>query len=102
MDRNTRSNARGPNTLIKTGVDQAPLSAMQGKLIEAAALTHLATGLTIGVHTGNGDAANEQLKILDAKGVGPSARIWIHAQNEKDWNQYLDRELTTKRYDRWD
>jgi phosphotriesterase-related protein len=75
--------------LIKTGVDQAPLSTVQHKLIEAAALTHLATGLTIGVHTGNGEAANEQLKILDAKGVAPSARIWIHAQNEKDTKYHV-------------
>lgn len=70
--------------LIKTGVDQSPLSNVQRKLIDAAALTHLATGLTIGVHTGDGVAAEEQLEILAARGVAPSARIWIHAQNEKD------------------
>lgn len=70
--------------LIKTGVDKAPLSDMQQKLIDAAALTHLATGLTIGVHTGNGAAAEEQLEILKARQVAPSARIWIHAQAEKN------------------
>lgn len=69
---------------IKTGVDKAPLSTAQQKIIEAAALTHLATGLAIGVHTGNGAAADEQLEILKAKGVAPSARIWIHAQSEPD------------------
>lgn len=69
--------------LIKSGVDKAPLSDVQKKIIEAAALTHLATGLTIGIHTGNGDAANEELNILERRGVAPSARIWIHAQNEK-------------------
>jgi len=67
---------------IKTGVDKAPLTAVQRKVIEAAAITHLATGLTIGVHTGNGEAAKEQLGILKSRGVSPSARIWIHAQNE--------------------
>lgn len=72
---------------IKTGVDKAPLSAAQRKIIEAAAITHLATGLTIGVHTGNGEAAKEQLEILKSKGVSPAARIWIHAQNERD-SQY--------------
>lgn len=69
---------------IKTGVDKAPLSDVQRKLIDAAALTHLATGLTIGVHTGDGAAAEAQLEILALQKVAPSARIWIHAQNEKD------------------
>lgn len=72
---------------IKTSVDKAPLSPTLRKIIDTAAITHLETGLTIGVHTGNGDAAKEQLEILKARGVSPQARIWIHAQNEKD-NQY--------------
>jgi predicted metal-dependent phosphotriesterase family hydrolase len=70
--------------LIKTGVDNGPLSEVQRKLIDAAAITHLATGLTIGVHTGDGAAAKEQLDILNNRGVAPAARIWIHAQNEKN------------------
>lgn len=69
---------------IKTGVDKGPLSGVQRKLIDAAALTHLATGLPIGVHTGDGAAAEEQLEILASRKVSPAARIWIHAQNEKD------------------
>ena len=75
--------------IIKSGVDKAPLSEVQQKIIDAAALTHLATGLTIGIHTGNGDAANEELKILERRGVAPSARIWIHAQNEKDQSYHV-------------
>lgn len=70
--------------LIKTGVDNAPLTEVQRKLIKAAAITHLATGLTIGIHTGNGAAADEQLAILQENGVHPSARIWIHAQSEPE------------------
>ena len=69
---------------IKTSVDKSPLSPTLRKIIDAAAITHLATGLTIGVHTGDGKAAVEQLEILKARGVAPEARIWIHAQNEKD------------------
>jgi predicted metal-dependent phosphotriesterase family hydrolase len=76
--------------LIKSGVDKAPLSDVQKKIIDAAGLTHLATGLTIGIHTGSGDAANEQLKILERRGVAPSARIWIHAQNEKDQTYHVE------------
>lgn len=75
---------------IKTGVDKAPLTTTQRKIIDAAAITHLATGLTIGVHTGNGDAANEQLEILKTRNVAPSARIWIHAQNEPSETYYLE------------
>ncbi|RYZ36647.1 MAG: phosphotriesterase, partial [Sphingobacteriales bacterium] len=39
---------------IKSGVDNYPLSPLQQKLVEAAAITHLETGLTIGIHTGDG------------------------------------------------
>ena len=76
--------------LIKSGVDKTPLSDVQRKIIDAAAVAHLATGLTIGIHTGNGDAANEQLKILERRSVAPSARIWIHAQNEKDQTYHAE------------
>ena len=69
---------------IKTGVDAYPLSPVQQKLIEAAVLTHLSTGLTFGIHTGDGAAALEELKIIKAMGVSAEAWIWIHAQNEKN------------------
>jgi len=75
---------------IKSGVDKYPLSAVQQKIVGAAALTHLATGLTIGIHTGDGKAAMEELRIIQSYGVKPEAWIWIHAQNEKD------RELHTR------
>jgi predicted metal-dependent phosphotriesterase family hydrolase len=75
---------------IKTSVDQAPLTPMQRKLIEAAALTHLATGLPMAVHTGDGKAAEEQLRILATQGVAPSARIWVHAQNETNPTYHME------------
>ncbi len=74
---------------IKTAVDNFPLSGVQSKMIEAAALTHLETGLTIGTHTGDGKAAMEEMRILDENGVSPSAWIWIHAQNEKDLSFHI-------------
>jgi phosphotriesterase-related protein len=70
--------------VIKIGVDTGPLSEINAKLVAAAALTHLRTGLTIGSHTGDGIAAMRQLDILEERGVSPKAFIWIHAQNEKD------------------
>lgn len=69
---------------IKTAVDNFPLTVAQSKMIRAAALTHIETGLTIGTHTGDGKAAMEEMRILEEMGVAPSAWIWIHAQNEKD------------------
>jgi phosphotriesterase-related protein len=73
---------------IKLGVDNAPLSEAQRKTIRAGALTHLATGLAIGIHTGNGAAAEEELQILEENGVAPEAFVWIHAQNEKDFSYF--------------
>lgn len=75
---------------IKTSTDKAPLTKLQRKVIAAAALTHLATGLTMLVHTGDGAAAKEQLAILKDTGVANSARVWTHAQNEKDERQFVE------------
>ena len=70
--------------LIKIGVDAGPLSKMNSKLVSAAALTHLRTGLVIVSHTGDGLAALAQLSLLKSHGVSPAAFIWAHAQDEKD------------------
>ena len=69
---------------IKIGVDGGPLPEVNRKLVQAAARTHLKSGLTIAGHTGDGNAALEQLAILRQEGVDGSAWIWVHAQNEKD------------------
>lgn len=69
---------------IKSGVDpESALSEVHRKLVRAAALTHLATGLTVAVHTGRGPGL-EQLDILKAHGVAPGAYVWVHAQGAKD------------------
>jgi len=66
---------------IKIGVDpDDSLSPEHKKLIKAAALTHLRTGLGIASHTGPDSPAEEQIKILKEAGVDPSAFIWVHAQ----------------------
>ena len=69
---------------IKSGVDVTPvLSPQHRKLVEAAALTHLETGLTIAVHTGRGPGL-EALDILKTVEVRPTAFVWVHAQNALD------------------
>lgn len=70
---------------IKTAVDPGILSAIQRKVIEAAAITSKATGLTIGTHTGFGIPALEIQTILESYGVDPARWIFIHAQNESDY-----------------
>lgn len=76
--------------MIKCGVDKGPLTEAQRKIIHAAAITHLATGLTIGVHTADGKAAVEEMEILKRRGISPEAYIWIHAQIEKDTAMHID------------
>jgi phosphotriesterase-related protein len=69
---------------MKIGVDGAPLSAIDAKLVRAAALTHRDTGLAIASHTGSGAAAMEELDILAREQTPASAFIWVHAQSERD------------------
>ncbi len=73
---------------IKIGVNNHPLPGYDRKLVEAAALTHRETGLTIAAHTGGAEAAFEELDIIRQAGVHPSAFIWVHAQ-EKGTDNHL-------------
>lgn len=69
---------------IKSGVDKGPLTALQKKIVKAAALTSKDTGLPIWIHTGDGAAALEEAEILKSEGVFLGKYTWVHAQNEKD------------------
>lgn len=67
---------------------EVPLSDLHQKLVRAAAIAHLSTGLTIASHTGPALPALEEIAILQQEGVDPSAFIWVHAQAEKDYSYY--------------
>lgn len=67
---------------MKLGVDKGKLPELHTKLVRAAARVHLQTGLTIAIHTGNGEAALDEVRVLREEGVAPSALIWVHAQND--------------------
>jgi len=69
---------------MKIGVDEAPLSEVDEKLVRAAAMTSRTTGLPIASHTTTGAAAVAELEVLDRLGVPASAFIWVHAHNERD------------------
>ena len=67
---------------IKIAVERSDtLSPEHRKIITAAGLTHLKTGLVIASHTGPDKPAFEQIAILKEMGISPSAFIWVHAQN---------------------
>ena len=75
---------------IKISVDAADtLHSMHQKLVRAAAITHLKTGLLILSHTGEAKGLWPQLEILRDMGVSPAAFVWVHAQNERDTQNYL-------------
>lgn len=75
---------------IKIGIDNTEkLDTIQQKLVKAAAITHLATGMVIASHTGKAVGLWPQLKILRENGVSPDNFIWVHAQNETDTLEYL-------------
>ncbi|HET9746387.1 MAG TPA: hypothetical protein VFP97_11790 [Chitinophagaceae bacterium] len=75
---------------IKISVDaKDTLDPIDEKLVKAAAITHLKTGLTILSHTGESKGLWPQLRILKAMKVAPAAFVWVHAQNERDNNNYL-------------
>jgi len=78
---------------IKLSADAGPLTETQRKIMKAGALAHLKTGLTIAVHSGDGNAAREELEIFIAHGVSPEAFVWVHAQNEKNFEVF--KELAT-------
>jgi len=82
---------------MKISVDPKPLSELHAKLVRAAAITHLETGMTIASHTGPAIPAFEQLEILRSEGVYGSAFIWVHAQNVEN----IDRHIEAARMGAW-
>lgn len=74
---------------IKIGVNPVSLSPLHQKLVRAAALTHLETGLVICSHTGPSLPAFEEIEILKKEGVHPDAFVWVHANSTN--NEDLDK-----------
>lgn len=70
---------------IKLAFDNGTPTEIDKKLFEAGIITHLETGLTLAVHTGdNPIAVDTQLNILEQYGVRPEAWIWTHAHSSND------------------
>jgi len=82
------------NTGIKPGfiniaIDKSELTENDKKLVAAACIAHLETGLPIFSRTGPALGAILQLKILEKYGVDPSAFIWSHAMEENSKGKVL-------------
>lgn len=75
---------------IKIGINNKVLSARDRKLVEAACLTHQATGLAIMSHTGPGEPALAQLKMLADRGISGHAFIWTHAYRESSEAVFME------------
>jgi phosphotriesterase-related protein len=75
---------------IKIAVERAPLEEINRKVVEAACITHKATGLVIMSHTGPALPAFQEIEILKKNGIHPSAFIWTHANNETDFNKHIE------------
>lgn len=76
---------------IKSSVnEESPLREIDAKLVQAAGLTHQQTGLTIASHTGTWSTAKQEVEILLEMDVNPSAFVWVHAQAEQDFQNYLE------------
>ena len=67
---------------LKLGVEKGKLSEVHAKLVRAGARAHLKSGLAIAIHTGDGEAALDELRVLKEEGVASNALIWVHAQND--------------------
>jgi phosphotriesterase-related protein len=82
---------------VKIGVkEEGSLSDLHQKLVRAAALTHLKTGLPVKSHTGGDIPAFEQIGIFRQEGVSPGAFIWTHAQNGS-----LEKQIEAARAGAW-
>ena len=76
---------------IKLAFDNGTPSAIDLKLFEAGIQAHLATGLTLAVHTGNNpEAVQKQMELLEKYQVAFSNWIWVHANKSPDDKILLD------------
>ncbi|NLV73757.1 MAG: hypothetical protein GXY52_03590 [Chloroflexi bacterium] len=70
---------------IKIAVNPGALEPVQRTIVQAAALTHLATDLTVACHTGELQAAHKSLDLIEARGMDPRRFIVVHADQIADW-----------------
>ncbi len=75
---------------VKIAVNPGPLIPVQQRIVRAAALTHLDTGLLVASHTGHAVAAHQSLDIVEAVGMDPARYVIVHANNIEDLAQHVE------------
>ncbi|MCE5258336.1 MAG: hypothetical protein LLG44_04655 [Chloroflexi bacterium] len=74
---------------IKIAVNPGKLENVQRKIVRAAALTHLASGMVVACHTGEAAAAYESLDIIEAEKMNPARYIIVHADQIPAWGDHV-------------
>jgi phosphotriesterase-related protein len=69
---------------IKVSAGDDGITAVERKILAAAARAGAATGAIIGSHTIRGRVVRDQLDLIEARGYTPERFIWIHTQAEPD------------------
>jgi phosphotriesterase-related protein len=75
---------------IKLSAGDDGLPQAEAKILRAAAVAGVATNAIIGSHTVRGRVVKDQLEIIERVGYTPERFIWIHAQNEPDFDLHLE------------
>lgn len=81
--------------VIKAGTSLNEITEVEQRVLQAAAIAHLETGVPISTHTDKGTMALEQLAILRETGVSPERVIIGHLDFALDDEAYLRRVLET-------
>ena len=75
---------------IKVSAGDDGITAIEAKILRAAAAAGDATNAAIGSHTIRGRVVRDQLDIIEEAGYSPERFVWIHAHLEPDFGQNLE------------
>lgn len=75
---------------IKLSVGDDGITDCEAKILRAAARAGRETNAVIGVHTKRGWVVRDQLDIIEAAGYTAERFIWIHTQNDPDFDLHLE------------
>jgi len=75
---------------IKLSAGDDGLTECETKILRAAAAAAAATGAVIGSHTIRGCVVRDQLDLIEEVGYTAERFIWVHAQNEPDFDLHLE------------
>lgn len=75
---------------IKVSAGDDGITPVEAKILRAAARAGRETNAIIGSHTIRGRVVSDQLDILEDAGYSAERFIWIHTQNEPDFDLHLE------------